>query len=335
MSKNINSFPTAADINREVTNIAPGASRYRAIWQAVVDAQGLTPAPANPLEAITEDAAHTGDIPTPQELLDAAQATLTLDRDHGYVLAQLETIKRRYLTPPDVTTEQAASILDYLATALDKITSAIRNLPDDVPLTAEDALDRDNGAEDYRIIRALLAAYDAIRTQQRNAVKKIASSAITPADWTTMVAHSGTFKDATEHDTYWLDQRRAEFKTYANGLRKYQETGKDNGAYNYFAATPENNQWPALTERATWPTNHDTDEQRARWLIRTSRNLEHWVPTFEQLTTEHNANTSRVHVSAWTGAKTRTAWMIDRFGNRRGIEASTVVGVPAGTRTIR
>lgn len=331
----IPAFPTPADIARELANIAPGRDRYRTIWQAANQALELTEIPADPLAELANHAATTGDIPTPEQMLDAARATLDQDRDRRQIRGTLESVRQRFVTAPEVTTEQAHEILGYLAdNALPAVLDAVRALPADAPLTAEDALDYGaKGADTYRTTVALVAAYEAIRQHQRKAVSRIAASSLTSADWTTMVAHSGIVRDATESDPHWLRIRRAQLKQFGSGLRQYAEAGNDHGALEYFQATPEHDQWPAIPERAAWPEKADDHEQRARWLIRATRDLELWVPTFDQLNTEHRENQARVAVQSWIGATTRKSWMVDRLGRTRITEVSSVAGIATSTRT--
>lgn len=323
----IPAFPTPSDIATEVENIAPERTRYRAIWQAATDALSQLDAADSPLDSLASQAVETGNIPTAEQMRDAAHATLSEDRDRTYVIGQLETIRRRYTTAPtEANTEQAARILDYLATdALPAVQTAVQALPKGTPLTADDALDLDDGPTLLRTARTLVATYDAIRGQQRRAVQKIAASAVTDTDWTVMVTHSGTARNATDWDPHWLDKRRTIGQQYKAGIEQAHDQGEDRGAHDYFLNVPDT-KWPALETRATWPANHSDDEQRARWLIRAARDLELWVPSFEELTAEHTANSARVTLSHWLHTTTRRVTGYDRFGRRVTRELATIAG---------
>lgn len=322
----IPTFPTAGDISAAVNDLAPARTRYRAIWQAATEALELEAGPTSPLDALAVHASQTGEIPTPEEMRDAARATLAADRDQRAIAGALETVRQRYVTAPETGSEEAAAILDYLgATALPAILNAVRALPKGTPLTADDALDHEDGPTLLRTTRALLAAYDALRGQQRAATGKIAASAVTGTDWTIMIAHSGTARQATDWDRYWLDQRRATGQQYKAGLDQAHEQGEDRGARDHFLKVPDSS-WPALTTLSTWPVNHDDDEQRARWLIRAARNLELWVPTFDQLTDEHAKNNARVTLSHWLHTTTRRTTSYDQFGRRVTRELATIAG---------
>ena len=323
----IPTYPTPSDIATEVANIAPDRDRYRAIWQAATEALAQLDNTSNPLNSLASHAVETGDIPTAEQMRDAAHAALTEDRDRAYMIGQLETIRQRYLTAPsEPTTEQAARILTYLGSeALPAVLTAVQALPKGTPLTADDALNHDDGPNLYRTARALLASYDAVRTQQRRAIQKIAASTVTDTDWAVMVAHSGTARNATDWDPHWLDKRRSIGQQYKAGIGQAHDQGEDRGAHDYSLNVPDTN-WPALETRATWPANHDDDEQRARWLIRAARDLELWVPNFEQLTAEHTANSARVTLSHWLNTTTRRVTGYDRFGRRVTRELATIAG---------
>lgn len=327
MTTTIPTYPTPSDIAREVENISPERTRYRAIWQAATDALNQIDTTANPLDTLTTHALETGTIPTAEQMRDAAHTALTEDRDLQYVAGQLETIRRRYVTAPtDATTEQAARILTYLGTdALPAVLAAVAALPKGTPLTADDALDHDEGPALLRTARSLLGSYDAIRAQQRRAVQKIAASAVTGTDWTVMVTHSGTYRDATDHDPYWLDKRRTTGQQYKTGIEQAQEQGQDAGAAEYFLDVPDTT-WPTIGSRSTWPEKFGDDETRARWLIRAAHQLKLWVPSFDQLVSEHKRNSERVSLTSWLNTSTRRVTNIDKWGRRVTRELATVAG---------
>ncbi|MCT2262471.1 hypothetical protein M3F59_12745 [Brachybacterium muris] len=329
----IPTFPSSADITRQIENIAPTRARYQAIWQAFGAALDLAPAPESSLDALAAHAAETGEIPSPETLREAAHAALATDRDAAFIRNALDSVQRRYQTlPAKATTDQAHQILKYLGNeALPAVIKAVKALPAGAPLTAEDALDHEDPTL-YRTARTLVAAYDAIRSQQRTFTKLIADSSVTSTSWSTMLAHSGTAKNATEWDPYWLDIRRAQGQRYGAGLEQRAEHGNDdNHALEYFTKIPSTS-WPATPERSTWPENTD-DEQRARWLIRAARDLDLWVPSWRELTEAHAENAERTSVSAWVAPIRQRSTRIDYFGRKHVTETEVIAGVKSKSRT--
>lgn len=294
----IPAFPTRQDIIDHINNvIRPEPGQMRAVQPLLLEAGRsiLADSPVDPLDSLVNATIHDGANPTAKDFADAA-----LDAERYATamraVARLDDARLRVnMTINNYpTSEQNGLILEYLSTVLDQIVATARALPDNAPVTADEAIAYgDRGVELLNTVRQVVAAYTEVRTQQRKA------SQIPHDDFNA----SGHFKDATNSETHWLQERRAKADKHRVQFDRQHLPGLRE-ARAYFEGAPST-PWTPIRGGA-YPSNVKTAEDQARFILWAARNTEPWVPSDSDLAEQHLANSELMRLRTWIQPESRS-----------------------------